>query len=123
MAPLTIDEVRELAKCPYITIGAHSHCHNILTQLSVEETAESIRTSKALLESWIERPVTFFAYPNGNYSDAIVSSLKENGFQCSLTTAPRPWIRGESNFTIPRMGIGRYDSLDFFKIKASGGLF
>jgi peptidoglycan/xylan/chitin deacetylase (PgdA/CDA1 family) len=123
LAPLTIDDVRESAGCPLVTIGAHSHCHNILTQLSDEETAKSILTSKTILESWIDRPVTSFAYPNGNYNDMVVKSLRECGFKCSLTTVARPWKKEESNFTIPRMGIGRYDSLDYFKIKVSGGLF
>jgi peptidoglycan/xylan/chitin deacetylase (PgdA/CDA1 family) len=122
MAPLTLSDLHELADCPLITIGAHSHCHNILTQLSKEEITKSIQTSKALLESWIKRPVSYFAYPNGNYNDMVVSSLKESGFKCSLTTVSRPWKRGDSYFTIPRIGIGRYDSLDYFKIKISGGL-
>jgi peptidoglycan/xylan/chitin deacetylase (PgdA/CDA1 family) len=122
MAPLMLSDLHELADCPLITIGAHSHCHNILTQLSREEIAKSIQTSKALLESWIKRPVNYFAYPNGNYNDMVVSSLKESGFKCSLTTASRPWKRGESYFTIPRIGIGRYDSFDYFKVKISGGL-
>lgn len=122
IAPLTVSDLQELADCPLITIGAHSHCHNILTQLSREEMTKSIQTSKALLESWIRRPVNCFAYPNGNYNDMVVSSLKESGFKCSLTTASRLWKRGESYFTIPRIGIGRYDSLDYFKVKISGGL-
>lgn len=122
IAPLTVSDLQELADCPLITIGAHSHCHNILTQLSREEMTNSIQTSKALLESWIKRPVNYFAYPNGNYNDMVVSSLKESGFKCSLTTASRPWKRGEPYFALPRIGIGRYDSLDYFKIKISGGL-
>ena len=123
MSPLALTDLHELSDCPLITIGAHSHCHNILTQLSNEEVRKSIQTSKALLESWIKRPVIYFAYPNGNYNDMVVSCLKESGFKCGLTTVSRPWKRGESYFTIPRIGIGRYDSFDYFKTKISGGIF
>jgi peptidoglycan/xylan/chitin deacetylase (PgdA/CDA1 family) len=123
MTPLTLSDLYELAGCPLITIGAHSHCHNILTQLSNEEITKSVQTSKALLELWINRPVRYFSYPNGNYNDVVVNSLKVSGFKGSLTTVSRPWKRGESYFTIPRIGIGRYDSLDLFKVKISGGLF
>jgi peptidoglycan/xylan/chitin deacetylase (PgdA/CDA1 family) len=117
---LSIHELRELSKCPLITIGAHSHCHNILTQLSDDEIKKSIKTSKQLLETWIGRPVQYFAYPNGNYNDDVVNIFKKADFECSLTTVAKPWDDSESFFTIPRIGIGRYDSLDYFRVKVSG---
>jgi peptidoglycan/xylan/chitin deacetylase (PgdA/CDA1 family) len=121
MAPLTIKDVQELADCPLVTIGAHSHCHNILTQLNEHDVKNSVQMSKQLLESWIRRPVHYFSYPNGNYNTTVINSIKEAGLQCGLTTDPRPWKKAESNFTIPRLGIGKYDSLSFFKVKVSGG--
>jgi peptidoglycan/xylan/chitin deacetylase (PgdA/CDA1 family) len=122
LRPLTIDDVRELAECPLITIGAHSHCHNILTQLDTAEIRESIRTSRELLEEWTGRSIRLFSYPNGDYNTAIIDQLKSLGFSGSLTTVPRLWEKDESFFTVPRIGIGRYDSFDLFKIKVSGGL-
>lgn len=119
-SPLSMQELRELSKSPLITIGAHSHCHNILTQLSDDEIRKSIKTSKQLLETWIGRPVQYFAYPNGNYNDNVINILKESGFECALTTVAKPWDNHELLFTIPRFGIGRYDSIDYFKIKVSG---
>jgi peptidoglycan/xylan/chitin deacetylase (PgdA/CDA1 family) len=119
---MTVDDLRELSKSPLITVGAHSHCHNILTQLQDEEVRNSIRTSKSLLESWSGRPVTTFAYPNGNFNDRVVRIVKEEGFDLGVTTESRPWKKGESNLTIPRYGIGRYDSLRYFKARISGGL-
>lgn len=118
---LSIQELRELSKSPLITIGAHSHCHNILTQLSNDEIRKSIKTSKQLLESWLGRPVQYFAYPNGNYNDNVINILKEAGFECALTTVAKPWDNHESPFTIPRFSIGRYDSFDYFKVRCSGG--
>lgn len=119
-APLSIKEVKELADCQLITIGAHSHCHNILTQLTDKEIRESINTSKELLEAWTGGPVEYFSYPNGNYNDDVIGVLKDADFKCSLTTVVRPWDKSDSFFTIPRIGIGRYDSFDYFKIKVSG---
>lgn len=122
MAPLTIADVRELAECPLITIGAHSHCHNLLAQLADADVRESILTSRNLLELWTGRPVSYLSYPNGNYNKSVVESVKHCGFKCGMTTEARPWRRGDSCFTIPRIGIGRYDSSDQFKIRVSGGL-
>lgn len=122
ISPLTLDELRELAASPYITIGAHSHCHNLLTQLPDDEVRTSVRRSKELIEGWIGRPVKYFAYPNGNYNGHIIEILKEEGFECALTTEERLWDSSEALHTIPRIGIGRYDTLDYFKIRVNGGL-
>jgi peptidoglycan/xylan/chitin deacetylase (PgdA/CDA1 family) len=120
MAPLTIGDLRELAACSLITIGAHSHCHNILTQLSKDGIRNSIQKSKNLLESWINRTVSYFSYPNGDYNDTVINILKETEFTCGMTTNSKPWGTNASYFTIPRIGIGRYDSLNYFKVKVSG---
>ena len=120
IAPLSIAELGELASSPLITIGAHSHCHNILTQLSNNDAKESIEISKELLESWINCRVDYFSYPNGNYNDSIIGTLKEIGFKCGMTIAGGLWGRDDPLFEIPRIRIGRYDSLDFFKINVSG---
>jgi peptidoglycan/xylan/chitin deacetylase (PgdA/CDA1 family) len=114
---LTNEEVRELSTCPLVTIGAHSHCHSILTQLSYEDMRESVKASKLLLEKWTGRDVPYFSYPNGNYDENVIDALKAEGFECSVTTEARAWDRADSVFTIPRIGIGRYDSMDLFKIR------
>ena len=122
IAPLTISDVQDLAECPLVTIGAHSHCHNILTQLDHQVVFESVTRSKELLELWTGRRVSYFAYPNGDYNDSVISTVMAAGFGAAITTAPRPWERNDQLFALPRVGIGRYDSLDVFKVKLVGGI-
>jgi len=122
MRPLTLKELQELAASPLVTIGAHSHCHNLLTQLTHGDAETSIRTSKQLLESWTRQSVDHFAYPNGSYNDAVVATVKAAGLSSGLTTVAQPWNPADSLFTIPRIGIGRYDSFDYFTVKVSGVL-
>lgn len=122
IAPLSINDVRELADCPLVTIGAHSHCHNILTQIDRQAAFESAARSKELLESWTGRRVNYFAYPNGDFNDAVVSAVVEAGFEAALSTVPRPWNRGEPLFALPRIGVGRYDSIEVFKLGLVGGI-
>lgn len=122
IAPLAISDIWELADCPLVTIGAHSHCHNILTQLDRQAAFESTARSKELLESWTGRRVSYFAYPNGDFNDAVVSVVMEAGFEAAVTTDPRPWERGEQLFALPRIGVGRYDSLDVFKVGLISGI-
>jgi len=122
IAPLTISDVKELSSSPWVTIGAHSHCHNILTQLDHTAVQESVVRSKELLESWTGRTVNYFAYPNGDYNDSVISAVAAAGFDAAVATTPHPWERGADRFALPRIGIGRYDSLDVFKVRLMGGL-
>lgn len=117
IAPMTVTDVQALAASPLVTIGAHSHCHNILTQIPEAAVDESLRTSKMLLEQWTGQPVTDLAYPNGDCNDMVVRRAAAAGFRSGFTTVRRAWARGDSVYRIPRIGIGRYDSLDQFKAK------
>lgn len=120
LLPLSIDEIREMAKSPLVTFGAHSHCHNRLVQLETDKVRESINESKTLLEEWTGRRIRHFAYPNGDYNRGIINILQEAGFVTGFTTISRLWRKDDTAFAIPRMGIGRYDPFGFFKGRISG---
>lgn len=120
LKPLSVEELRELVSSPLVTIGAHSHCHSLLSQLDSGKLAESIATSKRLLETWTRKQVKYFAYPHGNYDEKVIMALKDAGFECAFTTSPAPWDKKNSFYEIPRIGVGRFDSFECFKIKAAG---
>lgn len=118
---LTEQEITEMAGCGLITFGAHSHCHGMLPQLTPAAITESVMSSKKLLEKWTGNPVRYFAYPSGAYDQKVMDVLKEGCFDCSLTTKNKPWDT-EPLLEIPRIGMGRYDSLDLFKVRVSNAL-
>lgn len=118
---LTEQEITEMSGCGLITFGAHSHCHAMLPQLTQTAITESVMSSKKLLEKWTGKPVRYFAYPSGAYDQKVIDILKEGCFECSLTTRNKPWD-AEPLLEIPRLGMGRYDSLDLFKVRVSNAL-
>lgn len=118
---MTEQDITEMAGCDLITFGAHSHCHSMLPQLQPEALSESIMRSRKLLEKWTGRPVMYFAYPSGAYNEKVIDVLKACEFECSLTTRSKPWDK-EPLLEIPRIGIGRFDSFDFFKLRVSDAL-
>lgn len=122
IVPLTIEQVKALGRSRHITLGAHSHCHQLLTQIPAEEARESIAGSRARLQQWTGQPVDYFAYPSGDHDDRVVRLIEELGFKAAFTTEERFWERGESPLTIPRMGVGRYDNVQQFKLNLVGGL-
>lgn len=116
LRPMSRDELQELAAEPCVTIGAHSHCHNLLDQLALDHALESIRQSRALLRQWTGQPVQHFAYPNGNWSPDLAESIAACGFRSATRLGMSLW-RGGDPYAIPRVAIGRYDDADRFKLR------
>lgn len=90
IAPLTIEEVKELAATPGIEIGGHSATHSILACATVEEQRDEILRNRQSLESWTGKPVRAFAYPNGqpvrDYTAETMKLLDELGFDLAFNT-------------------------------------
>jgi len=113
-------ELSRLAASRLVTIGAHSHGHERLSRLSADQARASVVTSKRLLESWLSKPVVHFAYPNGDHGPRVEAIVRDAGFRTGFSARRGLWRRGESPFRIPRIGVGRYDSIGAFKLKTAG---
>lgn len=120
LRPMTIDELKEVAASPHVTIGAHSHCHNLLDQVPIEQARESMRKSKLLLEEWTGQSVGHFAYPNGNWNPGLESAAREVGFRSTVILDQRLHCARDQAFGVPRIQIGRYDTLARFKLRLLG---
>jgi peptidoglycan/xylan/chitin deacetylase (PgdA/CDA1 family) len=114
---LTISEISELSKSSLVTIGAHSHCHNLLSGIPHEMSFKSIVESKQLLEVWTSKEIIHFSYPNGDYDENILAMVRQSGFKTGVTTHANYWQTSDSLFEIPRLGVGRYDSIEKFKFR------
>ncbi|MFN4128367.1 MAG: polysaccharide deacetylase family protein [Paracoccaceae bacterium] len=109
LAPLTKAELEALASSPWITIGAHSHCHNLLDQIPLDEAAESMRRSGQLLRDWTGQNVVHFAWPNGNHTEALRRAAADAGFSTATALCGGLWRRGSDPYALPRVAVGRYD--------------
>ena len=85
------DELKPFADDPLVTIGAHTITHCNLARQTEAMAADEIATSRARIESALQRPVLHFAYP---YGDRIAAGPREfalaraNGFKTAVTTRP-----------------------------------
>jgi peptidoglycan/xylan/chitin deacetylase (PgdA/CDA1 family) len=122
LRPMSIAQVRELAACPLVEIGAHTHGHELLTEVPREQARASILRSRELLQQWIGRPVAHFAYPSGYYNEATEQLVEELGFATGMGSWAGFWVAQRSPYDIPRVGVGRYDSEARFKVNLMGGL-
>ena len=92
---LTWDEVNEMSQHG-IDFGAHSHNHVILTNIPLPEVRSELCLSRDILTRIIKKPIRTFCYPNGRYNNAVVSILKESGYDVAVTTK-RGSIDGSSS--------------------------
>ena len=121
-APLTQQEVVELSSSPFVTIGSHSHCHNILTQIPLSEVITSVKKSMELLHCWTGKEIDCFSYPNGDLNSSILELMPKLGISLAMTTCEGFWERGTNPLAICRLNIGGYDSLQNFRAHLSGPL-
>ncbi|MEO8018900.1 MAG: polysaccharide deacetylase family protein [Pseudomonadota bacterium] len=121
LQPMTVQQVRELGACPHVTIGAHSHAHSLLTQMSGADTTADVSKSRRLLQQWTGQSVEHFAYPSGDYDARVRENIVGCGFRTAFTTEKRLWRSDCDRFAIPRMSVGRYDSASIFRLVLSGG--
>ena len=67
------EEIQNCSKSSYISIGSHSFFHNNLDNISLSEAKQELVDSKKYLENLIQKPITELAYPDGAYSEELVS--------------------------------------------------
>ena len=102
---MTQSQVRDLHAAG-MTIGAHTRSHPILALEDSLRSEREICGSRTELESIIDAPVAFFAYPNGrpgkDYESRHVSQVKAAGFSAAVSTATGVCVEGGDRFQLPR---------------------
>lgn len=88
---LSQKQIVDLCKRGHI-IGAHSHSHKVLTDISLEDVKYELSTNKDYLEAIIGKPVETISIPNGSYSDDILKIAIDTGFQSIYTSKPSTQI-------------------------------
>jgi peptidoglycan/xylan/chitin deacetylase (PgdA/CDA1 family) len=117
---LSSEDIRTMHRSGLISIGSHTHRHEILTQSSIADARSSIELSRQKLEGILQSPCRTFSYPNGDYSPALMQLLATLGLKYGFTTHKAFWAPGVDDYAIPRIGIGGYDSPSRFAALLSG---
>ena len=86
MRLMDLEEVRSVAKLPFIEIGSHTNTH--CDMAAITDPAEAygeLRSSKLMLEEMLDRPIMSFAYPYGRYSAVCPEEAKRAGYLTAVT--------------------------------------
>jgi len=82
---LSGEELRQLARLPGVTIGAHSVTHASLPSQDVDTRRREIVESRTTLERWVGQPIELFCYPYGHFDDATVREVRASHFAAATT--------------------------------------
>lgn len=113
---LTVPQIREMARAG-MEIESHGVHHIDFSVLSLDDARRELLQSRKAIEGWTGRPVTFFAYPAGRYSDALVHLLGTLGYRGALTTRPGFVTEDSHPFTLARVRITHDDTPTSFARK------
>ncbi len=98
-------EISQLSRAG-IEIGGHTHNHPILKELDSQQQREEISENKALLEQWIDRPITGFAYPNGRFGKDMdensLAVIEQLGFRYAVSTDAGYTSKNSNLFALKR---------------------
>ncbi|MEB3181389.1 MAG: polysaccharide deacetylase family protein [Nostocaceae cyanobacterium] len=106
-------EVCSLAQGELVEIGAHTVTHPFLSAQSTALQRQEIQESKVYLEALLNRPVSSFAYPHGNYSQQTLSLIREAGIEYACSTEENTVWRDSDRFQLPRFQVHNWNGEKF----------
>lgn len=101
---MTWDHIREMQSGGH-EIGSHSTSHPILPLVSDQELQHEIEHSRRLLEAQMDHEVRSFCYPNGDYDDRVIASVKQSGYEFAVTTRYGINAQNSDSFSLRRVDL------------------
>jgi peptidoglycan/xylan/chitin deacetylase (PgdA/CDA1 family) len=111
-------DVRQLHQQGH-AIGAHSETHAILTTMPLSEAQVEIARSIARVGEELGEPCASFAFPNGNYTDALAQYALGCGVRSVMTTEPTWAGRRDQPWRLPRVQIYETQALSRHRLKVA----
>ena len=112
---MTVEELATISRDGLIDIGAHTVNHPDLATLPPEQQRWEIETSKAQLEAWLSKPISWFAYPYGSGSSITRQLVKEAGFEGACSVFLGVVTNHSDSFWLPRIFVENWDGDELVK--------
>ena len=113
------DQIRKL-KEEGVIIGAHSHTHAHMPDVSIEEVRNEIETSNKIFLKELGEIPTLFAFPYGETTNEIIELVKEYKFKVAFGQHSGIINETSNMYYLPRFSLNeRYGEIDRVKFAAS----
>ncbi len=115
------EQLVQLAKSPYIQIGAHTINHPQLSALSDQDQTHEIQQSQADIQNIIKQEVSSFSYPYGgslDYTPMTTQIIRDLGFKYACANIPGIITAAQKPvpidpFQLPRFLVRNWDQETF----------
>jgi peptidoglycan/xylan/chitin deacetylase (PgdA/CDA1 family) len=125
LAPLTADQLRDLATHELFDIGSHTTSHlDFSLDPPADCLASEVEGDRRRLEEWTGRPVRWFAYPWGGLAHLVpagVAHVSRAGFDAAFTALPGTLDRADDPFLLPRQSIDVLSRPALWNARLTGG--
>ena len=116
---LNWDQIRELVN-EGVSIGAHSHSHYHMADLSIEEVKNEIEISNNIFLKELGSIPPLFAFPYGEANEEIINLLKEYKFKVAFGQHSGVINETSNLYYLPRFSLNeRYAEIDRVKFAAN----
>ena len=116
---LNWDQIRELVN-EGVSIGAHSHSHYHMSDLSIEEVRDEIEISNNIFLKELGSIPSLFAFPYGEANEEIINLLKEYKFKVAFGQHSGVINETSNLYYLPRFSLNeRYAEIDRVKFAAN----
>lgn len=119
---MSAEQVRQLAREDWITIGSHSKTHPLLSRMDDAAAAGEIEDSKKYLEELLGKPVYYLSYPSGDYDLRVAGIVKQAGYRLAFTTSYKKLVGSDEGlYALTRIKINHVSDNPFvFWFQISG---
>lgn len=100
-------ELIKISQSENITVGGHTETHPILPNCSDVHAFAEINGSKQKLEGWLKKEVSYFSYPNGDFTERDMGMVAQSGYRMGFTTNPK-YLRADHElnvYSLPRFEV------------------
>ena len=116
---LNWDQIRELVN-EGVSIGAHSHSHYHMADLSIDEVRNEIEISNNIFLKELGSIPPLFAFPYGEANEEIINLLKEYKFKVAFGQHSGVINETSNLYYLPRFSLNeRYAEIDRVKFAAN----
>jgi peptidoglycan/xylan/chitin deacetylase (PgdA/CDA1 family) len=103
-----------------VTIGSHTLTHPMLTRIEEARAREEIVNSRSKLERILNRQISLFSFPFGDFNGQLVEICREAGYEYVFTTLPGWAFSKNDEFAISRVRVDPTDWPLEFRLKLAG---
>lgn len=114
------EDLKELSKSEYVTIGSHGKSHTHLSKCNDEELVNELSYSKKYLEDLLGKDVDSVSYPYGAVVKRVVSSADKSGYLHGCSSYPNINLPNRNRLCLCRTPIFSYDNQNTFMQKIFG---